>query len=354
MEHLPCLRSARRAVGISSIFLVFILIGLLFVRDHLIDFFYSRPELNTIILGIIIAGFIMCFRELARILKECRSLRNVADSFDTASVERMRDQLNGDSRGLVRQRCANILDLSSRTGSVTEIASLLGEMDAEYEESRSLVARYLLGVMILLGLIGTFWGLLSTVSGVKDVLLALQPEKIDDPLAFLAQFKTSISGMLGGLSTSFSTSLFGLGGSVLVGFVDVQVRKARSGLLADLDYFVAVYLLPAAAEASSQQEEAKVDGESISARQFEQLITKLLDRFDALGYRTQDLLEETRKSRESSERTSQALRDIFESEDRLVNRIVSIGLANLRFDSGEVLDGAAERPRQAQKRKEGS
>ena len=350
MEPLRCSRSARRAIIVSVVFCILVLFGLFFIRDLLISFFASRLELNVIIVGIGILGFIICFRELFRILNECRQLRRVSDSFGTDSVEGLKSELwDGDSQGLVRKRCLSVLAIGNNSGSLAEIATLLADLDAEYEESRSLLVRYFLGVMILLGLIGTFWGLLSTVSGVKEVLFALQPERIDDPVAFLNQFKLSISGMMGGLSTSFSTSLFGLGGSVLLGFVDVQTRQARSRLQADLDYFVIVSLLPATTQVASEETKEPI-AETISGQRFENFVSNLVNRFDVLGHRTQDLLEETRKSRESSERTGKAIREIFESEDRLVNRILSIGLANLRMDSPTVLDVTAER----QKQKEGS
>jgi hypothetical protein len=354
MEHLCCLRSARRALIISAVFSILVLFGLFFIRDLLLSFFASRLEINAIITSIGIFGFIICFRELIRILKECQELERVSDSFRTDSVESLiSEPWVGSSQGLVKKRCLSVLAIDKNSGSPIEIAPLLADVDAEYEESRSLAVRYFLGVMILLGLIGTFWGLLSTVSGVKEVLFALQPEKIDDPVVFLTQFKSSISGMMGGLSTSFSTSLFGLGGSVLLGFVDVQARQARSQLQADLDHFVILSLLPATAKAGSARTEETTD-ETIPTQRLEELLSSLLDRFDKLGDRTQNLLEESKKSREASERTGQAIREIFESEDRMVNRILSIGLANLRTESLQKSDGTEEKQEQRQKQKEGA
>ena len=111
-------------------------------------------------------------------------------------------------------------------------------------EVRGAIARYIIGIMVFLGLIGTFWGLLITVSGVKEVLDTLDPRQAQDAAAFATQLKSSIGGLLGGMSTAFSTSLFGLAGTVVLGFVDVQTRQARAGFLAELDNFVISLLIP--------------------------------------------------------------------------------------------------------------
>ncbi len=346
MEQLHCLRTARRAILVSVVFCVLIVIGLILLRDLLIGFFLSAPQLNGLIIGIGILGFVLCFRQLAGILRECRVLRNVSNALQDNSLEKLKSDLRTDGvQGLVRNRCSSVLAIENRTGLVMEIAPLLADLDAEYEENKASIVRYLLGVMVLLGLIGTFWGLLSTVSGVKDVLFALQPEKIDDPVAFLTQFKSSISGMLGGLSTAFSTSLFGLAGSVLVGFVDIQTRQARSRLHADLDYFVVTSMVPATFEPPTVQMSVQPTVEPALAPKFDYLVSSLLDRIDVLGHHTKDLLEETRKSRESIEKSGHEMREIFESEDRLVNKIVSIGLANLRGNAVQIVDGTAEKTR---------
>jgi hypothetical protein len=328
---------------ISVIFCVLIAVGLILLRDLLTGFFFSAPQLNGLIIGIGMFGFVLCFRQLSRIMHECAVLRNVSNVLQDSSLEKLKSDLWADgAQGLVRNRCSSVLAIGNRAGLIMEIAPLLADVDAEYEENKASVVRYLLGVMVLLGLIGTFWGLLGTVSGVKDVLFALQPEKIDDPVAFLTQFKSSISGMLGGLSTAFSTSLFGLAGSVLVGFVDIQTRQARSRLHADLDYFVVTSMLPASVETPTVQMQPV---ESALTPKFDYLVNSLLDRIDVLGNHTRDLLEETRKSRESIEKSGHEMREIFESEDRLVNKIVSIGLANLRGNAAQIVDGTAEKTR---------
>jgi hypothetical protein len=339
MAQIRCMRTVRRATLITGVFCVFVLIGLYLQKDLLIGFFLSTPQLNGIIVGIGILGFTLCFRELARITRECRVLRNLSVLLHDDSVHKLKsDLLSNGTSGLVRNRCSNVLAMSNRTGLISEVAPLLADVDADYEESKASIVRYLLGVMVLLGLIGTFWGLLSTVSGVKDVLAALQPEKIDDPVAFLSQFKASIAGMLGGLSTA-STSLFGLAGAVLVGFVDVQTRQARATLLADLDSFIITSMLPATAEPTVEVQQPV---EPVLAHKFDHLVNGLLDRVDVLSNCTQDLLEETRKSRESFEKSGQAIREIFEAEDRLVNKIVSIGLANIRANAGQIVDSEPE------------
>lgn len=334
MDDLGSSRSVVRALLVSALFSILVAFGLVWLRDFLVPFFLSFPYLNGIIVGLGCLGFFLCFWELARLLREARSLRSSAESFSRGTETAQIEQLFVESHpGLVRDRCLRVLRTRG-DGSCNppEVAGLLADSDAELEESRGSLMRYLIAVMVLLGLIGTFWGLLVTVSGVKDVLAALQPERVDDPVAFIAQLKSSIGGMLGGLSTAFSTSLFGLGGSVALGFVEVQVRQARAGLLTDLDRFVAASLLPSISKPlEATAAEAPKGLEAI--RITEKLWLDLINRLDAISERTRDLAEEMRKNRETSENTAQAIKDIFQAEDRLINKIISVGLSSLRVDA---------------------
>jgi hypothetical protein len=243
--------------------------------------------------------------------------------------------------------------------------------------------------MVFLGLIGTFWGVLITVRGVQEVLQALDPGRVDDPIAFIAQLKSSIGDMLGGLSTAFSTSLFGLAGSVILGFVDVQARQARARLLAELDRFMVSELLPkiprpgaamVVAEPLTGRTGARGDEtylvatqqalgenlrqltevislqtstdekitnslleirgmletlreEELRNREGEQLANQMrqsfLDRVDNMSRHMERLVKETRLTRESSEQMGKTLLDRMKLEGEITNRTLSIGFSDL-------------------------
>ena len=100
------------------------------------------------------------------------------------------------------------------------------------EESRDL-SRYLMGLAIFLGLLGTFWGLLVTIPSVTDIISALNVG--NDAVATFVALKENFKEPLGGMATSFSTSLFGLASSLTIGFLDLQAGHAQNRFYAELE-----------------------------------------------------------------------------------------------------------------------
>jgi len=221
--------------------------GLFWSRDQLVHFFMARAWINGIILALAVIALFLSLAELFSLLAQSRRLEALIDDLGTNpprdTIERSITDLK---HGLVKNRCDRVMHAVDQTGvQATEAAAAVSDADVEMAEVRGAVVRYIIGTMVFLGLIGTFWGLLITVSGVREVLDTLDPRQAQDAAAFAAQLKSSIGGLLGGMSTAFSTSLFGLAGTVVLGFVDVQVRQARARFLAELDTFVVSLLLPA-------------------------------------------------------------------------------------------------------------
>lgn len=393
MDYPRCAPRVQRAGA-----LVLILCGLVafagyWAREDLVPFFMARPSINAVIFGLGILGLVLSFVELGRLLVQARNLDDLAAALAAESgvSEAVLDKaLYESTRGLVRNRAVRSVSLINQEGrNATDALSLLSEADAASEESRGALVRYILGVMVFLGLIGTFWGVLITVSGVQNVLQALDPSRVDDPIAFITQLKSSVGGMLGGLATAFSTSLFGLGGSVILGFLEVQTRQARSSLLAELDRFVVSSLMPVAARqdhivvsaepvsrppeskdsdlylTASQQalgenlrrltevialqtatdekitdsiveikgmlealgeEEGRNREAAVMANQMRQ---SLLEHIDTMGRQMELLVKETRLARESSERMGKTVLDRLKLEGEITNKTLSIGFADL-------------------------
>ena len=111
--------------------------------------------------------------------------------------------------------------------------TLLDGIASRLEESRDL-ARYFIGLSIFLGLLGTFWGLLGTVASVGDVIQNLSITGDDIALVF-DDLKEGLEAPLGGMGTAFSSSLFGLTGSLVLGFLDLQAGQAQNAFYNDLE-----------------------------------------------------------------------------------------------------------------------
>ncbi len=123
------------------------------------------------------------------------------------------------------------------TLSTTATRSLLDSIASRLDESREL-SRYMTGLLIFLGLLGTFWGLLKTVSSVSDVIQGMNLGTGDINQAF-EQLKSGLAGPLTGMGTAFSASLFGLSGALVLGFLDLTAAQAQNRFFNELEEWLA-------------------------------------------------------------------------------------------------------------------
>jgi len=191
----------------------------------LIAYFMGNPGVNGVIVGILVAGVLYIFRQVSLLYPEIawieRFRRNQADP---ARVPRLIAPL----ARLLAERKSGRISLTAAS-----MRSLLDGIGTRLEETRE-TARYLIGLLVFLGLLGTFYGLLRTVDAVGDVLAALGIGSGDATRA-LNDLKEGLKEPLGGMSTAFSSSLFGLAGSLVLGFLDLQAGLAQNRFYNDLE-----------------------------------------------------------------------------------------------------------------------
>jgi hypothetical protein len=120
--------------------------------------------------------------------------------------------------------------------SIATTRSLLDSVGARLDEGREIV-RYLAGLLVFLGLLGTFWGLIETVGSVGRIISSLRTGQ--DAAVLFDELKNALSGPLQGMGLSFSASLFGLAGSLIVGFLDLQAGQAQSRFYTELEDWLA-------------------------------------------------------------------------------------------------------------------
>ncbi len=188
--------------------------------------FMANPALNGLILGVLLIGIVYVFRQVLMLRPEVEWIDTFRRSEPGISVQR--------APVLLAPMAAM---LGERTGRVTLSAmamrSLLDSISARLDESRD-ISRYLIGLLIFLGLLGTFWGLLGTISSVGQAIKDLSVEGGD----FTEVFRTLKAGLerpLTGMGTAFSSSLFGLAGSLVLGFLDLQASQAQNRFYMDLE-----------------------------------------------------------------------------------------------------------------------
>ena len=199
----------------------------------LFHFFMGNPAVNGVILGILLAGIIYIFWQVALLNPEVRWLEAFRRNQASLSREEMPPMLAPMATMLADRRGGRI------SLSAMSLRTLLDGIGARLDERRE-ASRYLIGLLVFLGLLGTFYGLLETVQSVGGVIGSLSVGAGDVGRAF-GELKNNLAAPLGGMSTAFSASLFGLAGSLVLGFLDLQAGLAQNRFYHDLEEYLSSY-----------------------------------------------------------------------------------------------------------------
>jgi hypothetical protein len=187
--------------------------------------FVANPGLNGLILGVEAVGILLAFNHVLSLRPEVRWF----NSFRAAGGV---EKAGRDPALLAPMRS---LMSSSQTGglSTTALRSILDSIASRLDEQRD-ITRYLTGLLVFLGLLGTFWGLLGTIGSINTVIQNLDPGT-GGSADILNTLKESLSAPLTGMGTAFSSSLFGLSGSLILGFLDLQAGRAQNRFFNELE-----------------------------------------------------------------------------------------------------------------------
>ena len=267
----------------------------------LITAFYHNPELNSFILLILLLGICWNLNQVLRLRPEVTWLETYQTSRSRLAALPSPKLLAPMASMLAMREGRTNNETRQFTLSATAMRSLLDSIASRLDESREL-SRYMTGLLIFLGLLGTFWGLLKTVTSVSDVIGGMTLGNGDMNLMF-DQLKTGLAQPLAGMGTAFSASMYGLSGALVLGFLDLTAGQAQnrffneleewlagltrlsSGILSEGEGSVPVYvqaLLEQTAEnMESLQRVLTQDGENRS--QVNQAVTTLNERLAALA-----------------------------------------------------------------------
>lgn len=193
--------------------------------------FLANPALNGLILGVFLAGVILNIRQVLLLKPEVEWLEGWRRGQPVLSGTGARLRLLAPMVNMLGER-RDRMSLSAMA-----LRSMLDSIGSRLDEQRDL-ARYFVGLLIFLGLLGTFWGLSRTVGSVGDVIGSLSVTGTDAAIAF-DNLKSGLEAPLSGMGTAFSTSLFGLAGSVVLGFLDLQAGQAQNAFYNELEEWLA-------------------------------------------------------------------------------------------------------------------
>jgi hypothetical protein len=223
------------------ILVVAILVAVLFptIRSS----FMHNPGLNGFIGLVLLFGIAHAFRQVVRLFPEVNWINSFRIADPGLEVPHQ-PRLLAPMAALLRDR-QGMTVLSPLT-----LRSLLDSLASRLDEGRDLL-RYLIGLLIFLGLLGTFWGLLDTVSSVGSAIQALDVTATEQGTIF-DELKAGLAAPLAGMGTSFSSSLFGLAASLVMGFLDLQTNQAQNRFYNDLENWLSTITDIEAGEGSSQ------------------------------------------------------------------------------------------------------
>jgi hypothetical protein len=191
--------------------------------------FLANPGLNALIGGVLLIGIILAFRQVIRLFPEVRWVNSFRIADPGLAIDR-RPTLLAPMAAILGDRVGRM--------SITQatMRHLLDSIATRLDEARD-ISRYMTGLLVFLGLLGTFWGLIETVGSVGRVIDGLKVG--GDAGAMFDTLKEGLAAPLSGMGISFSSSLFGLAGSLILGFLDLQSSQAQNRFYTELEDWLA-------------------------------------------------------------------------------------------------------------------
>lgn len=202
---------------------------------QIVPAFMANPGLNGLILGATLIAVVMAFGQVQRLFREVRFANRTA----TGAADPGTPRVLGALAPALREARAG------RPHPQGQFQPLLDSVASRLDEGREIL-RYIGGLLILLGLLGTFWGLIDTLSAVGSVIRSMRAGGGDAAVMF-DELKSGLAVPLSGIGLAFSASLFGLAGSLVIGFLDLQAGQAHNRFYNELEDWLVTAAGPAPA-----------------------------------------------------------------------------------------------------------
>lgn len=201
--------------------------------------FMANPGLNGLIVAAAALGVLLALTQVARLYREI----GWVNAHDDGAPARL---------PVLLAPMARIVGPKGKAPLSPQILRLvLDSVATRLDESRE-TSRYLTGLLVFLGLLGTFWGLLETVGSIGGVIASLQGG--GETTSLFNDLKSGLARPLAGMSLAFTSSLFGLSGSLVLGFLDLQAGQAQSRFYTELEDRLSADLEAARAPQGAQQD----------------------------------------------------------------------------------------------------
>jgi hypothetical protein len=224
-------RMTRPTSFVGGMFVFLIIVGLIgaALYDQIISAFNANPFLNGLILAVLLTGIIYSLSQVYRLNPAVRWIERfrMGEPGSGPIAEGAPPQLLAPMAAMLRDR-PGAMSLSA-----TALRSILDSIGTRLDESRE-ISRYMIGLLVFLGLLGTFWGLLQTIGSVSESIRALSPSG-GAPEQVFEELIAGLETPLAGMAIAFSSSLFGLSGSLVLGFLDIRAGQAQNRFYNELE-----------------------------------------------------------------------------------------------------------------------
>jgi hypothetical protein len=200
------------------------------LHAQILNAFLANPWLNGLIIGVLAIGIILSFHQAIRLYPEVSWINGYRSSDPKLAARRAPKLLAPMAAMLAGERAEHVA-ISAQT-----MRAFLDSIATRLDEARDM-SRYMTGLLIFLGLLGTFWGLIETVGSVGSIINSLKVG--GDADSVFDALKEGLAAPLGGMGISFSSSLFGLAGSLVLGFLDLQTSQAQNRFYTNLEDWLA-------------------------------------------------------------------------------------------------------------------
>jgi len=212
------------------VFLVLCALVTVVLYRQIIAAFFANPGLNALIGAVLLIGILLSFRQVIRLYPEVAWVNSFRIADPGLAIDRHPTLLAPMAAILGGERSGR-MTISQQT-----MRHLLDSIATRLDEARD-ISRYMTGLLVFLGLLGTFWGLIETVGSVGKIIEGLKVG--GDAGALFDTLKEGLAAPLAGMGISFSSSLFGLAGSLILGFLDLQSSQAQNRFYTDLEDWLA-------------------------------------------------------------------------------------------------------------------
>ncbi|SIS58232.1 hypothetical protein SAMN05421759_101560 [Roseivivax lentus] len=225
LEAEPHFSQPLRQVVLMLAVLVLSGIGAFMALPSVLPVFQANPYLNGFIIFVFILGVLACFWQVAQLMNSVRWIENFVHG-------------EGDG-GRTPQLLAPLATLlRARRGrmqiTTTSTRSILDSVAQRIDEVRE-ITRYIVSLLIFLGLLGTFWGLATTVPALVDTIRGLAPQEGETGVDVFSRLMNGLEGQLGGMGIAFASSLLGLAGSLIVGLLELFAGHGQNRFYRELE-----------------------------------------------------------------------------------------------------------------------